>query len=124
VHERAHAPAQTAVCVAANSAAIPAVVGCEDQASWTKALKVLLDKSVPCCFTSMNAEELRLDSDALRAAGAIILHSGRNTFGSLVPFRDIEAAPDEFYYQNGWVTCFKGREGAAAASTSGSSSSA
>lgn len=116
---------QTVVCrCKIPAAAVVAAVGCEDEASWAKALKVLLDKSPPCCFTSMNAEELRLDGAALKKAGASILHSGRNPFSSLVPFRDIEAEPDEFYYQNGWVTCFKGREGAGAGAGSSSSSSA
>jgi hypothetical protein len=80
-----------------------------DQASWTKALKVLLDKSVPCCFTSMNTGELRLDSGALRQAGVSILYSGRNPFSSLVPYPDVDEGPDAFFYANGWATCFKGR---------------
>lgn len=94
-----------------------------DEASWAKAVKVLLDKQVPCCFTSMNPEELQHDGKALRQAGAHILHTGRNTFGSLVPFRDMDAQPDEFYYQNGWLTLFKGREAAGGISSISSSSS-
>jgi hypothetical protein len=97
-------------------------VGCEEQASWARAVKVLLDRQVPCCFTSMNQQELGLDVAALQQAGAHILVQQRNKFSSLVPLRDLEAQPDEFYYTNAYVICFKGREAAAGASTSGGSS--
>jgi hypothetical protein len=66
----------------------------------------------------MNPDELELDSKALRQAGAHILHTGRNTFGSLVPFKDMEAQPDEFYYQNGWLTLTKGTEADGSSSSS------
>jgi hypothetical protein len=100
-----------------------AAVACEEQASWSRAVKVLLDRQVPCCFTSMNAMELGLDVAALQKAGAHILAQQRNKFSSLVPLRDLEAQPDEFYYTNGYVICFKGREAAAGASSDGGSSS-
>ncbi len=88
-------------------------VGCEDEKSWARAVKVLLDKNIPSCFTCMNANELKLDSAALQKAGAQLLYQGRNTWSSLCPLRDLDSGPDEFYYLNGWAICFKGREAAA-----------
>lgn len=76
-------------------------------------MRVLLERSIPSCFTCMNPGELQADAAALSRAGAAILHQDRNTFSSLVPLRDLEAAPDEFYYLNGWVICFKGRQAGA-----------
>jgi len=93
-------------------------VGCEDEKSWARAVKVLLDTNIPSCFTSMNAAELGLDAAALKKAGAAVLHQGRNTFSSLVPLRDFDAGADEFYYTNGFVIAFKGRAAAAAGSSS------
>lgn len=83
-------------------------VGCEEEKSWAHAVKVLVDNNIPSCFTSMNAGELQLDVAALKAGGANIIHQGKNTFGSLVPLRDMDAGADEFYYTNGFVICCKG----------------
>lgn len=102
-------------------AAAALAVGCEDEENWARAVKVLLDKNIPSCFTSMNAAEMELDAAALKKAGAAVLHQGRNTFSSLVPLRDFDAGADEFYYTNGFVITFKGRAAAAAGSTAASS---
>lgn len=114
-HVPAPVPCTSVSCCAC---VLSPAVGCEEQASWARAVEVLLDRQVPCCFTSMNEQELGLDVAALKQAGAHILAQQRNTFSSLVPLRDLEAQPDEFYYTNAYIICFKGREAAAGASGS------
>lgn len=99
-------------CATASVHLTPATVavGCVEEESWAKATKVLVDRDIPCCFTSMTAAEADLDAAALRAAGAHISHSGRNTWASTIPLRDMDSAPDEFYFTNGFAMLFQGRK--------------
>jgi hypothetical protein len=54
-----------------------APVGCEDEESWGRAVKLMLDKNIPSCFTCMNASELDLDSVALRKVTGVAADSSR-----------------------------------------------
>lgn len=78
----------------------------------------MLDKRLPCCFTSMQQDEANKDSRALTSFGADVMLSECNRFRSLVPIRDFDAGPDLFYHTNYYLTCFQGRAGNSVASSS------
>jgi hypothetical protein len=67
----------TSLCACLTSLFGRVAVGCEDEESWGRAVKVLLDKNIPSCFTSMNASELELDSVALRKVTGVAADSSR-----------------------------------------------
>ncbi len=78
--------------------------------SWKQSLEVMMTLDVPCLFTSYNRHEGEEDMNVLREVNARTLtdEAVLNPFRAQIPLID-DGCIDQFFYNNMYCICFKGR---------------
>jgi splicing suppressor protein 51 len=81
----------------------------DDTELWKPTIECLLDKNLPCSFTSYSKEEATEDVKILKDLGAKVLTGAKeNKWRSNMPLIEPQAV-DKFYYNNYYRTLFQGR---------------
>ncbi|CAG8647854.1 11736_t:CDS:1 [Funneliformis caledonium] len=84
-------------------------LGEDDFELWKPTIEFLLDKNLPCAFTSYSKKEAIEDVRIIKELGALILVGAKeNKWSSNMPLVEPQEV-DKFYYNNFYRTLFQGR---------------
>ncbi|CAG8673006.1 16208_t:CDS:2 [Racocetra persica] len=76
---------------------------------WKPSVEFLIEKELPCIFTSYSKDEANQDAKMLKTLGAkIIVSANENKWRSTMPLVEPQET-DKFYYNNYYRTLLKGR---------------
>ncbi|KAG9296580.1 hypothetical protein G9A89_015172 [Geosiphon pyriformis] len=82
----------------------------DDTQHWEPTVRSLLQKNIPCVFTSYSKEEAKQDLQTLKDWGAkIIIGNKENKWRSTVPIVEPQIL-DRFFYNNYYRTLFRGKK--------------
>ncbi|RIB05735.1 hypothetical protein C2G38_2218839 [Gigaspora rosea] len=80
-----------------------------NEETWNSSIEFLIEKELPCIFTSYSKEEANQNVKMLKDLGAkIIVGAKENKWGSTMPLVEPQET-DKFYYNNYYRTLLKGK---------------